>query len=486
MKTPTALTLIYLLTLFSITAAAEDGPSGMAGTVVNTEGNAVPNFSFALIPIHFDGWEMVAAIDEDELTVPALTHVLGITSDEIPVTIVQTDAMGAFSVDGIPPRFFRLWPLRHIEANTLGQWRQLIKDYIDKAEGMPGSILQNMAMKTIMPDKRIVSLQIGEATLFEFLDLLEETSMSNTELAFMPLPAETTKNMKVKVTQRLRIHARVLFADGTPVTYAPIKYRQVVNALVDDTIHKELFTDADGYFTYYTDTPGRCRVTVEYHGLTGGADSFQLDKNTPAPKNIVIALNGNKSAVSTPPDYELNLNLNPDFTLMNPKAVPFSRDIPWELVMPKKQELQKEGVWVVNPENGHGYKKIPCKDWQDAQQKALEQGAHLVSISDAAEQAWLYSIFGEKKTPFWIGLNDAEKEGNWEWDSGEPVSYTHWSVGEISHTDAEKYFVSFTEHNFGSWQAVSKMSQLWGMTRYAVIEKDGLVSKISKPQMENE
>ena len=68
-----------------------------------------------------------------------------------------------------------------------------------------------------------------------------------------------------------------------------------------------------------------------------------------------------------------------------------------------------KGVWVINPANGHAYKRIQCEDWQDAQHKAVEEGAHLVSINDEAEQHWVQVIFGGD--PFWIGLTDAEKEG---------------------------------------------------------------------------
>jgi len=30
----------------------------------------------------------------------------------------------------------------------------------------------------------------------------------------------------------------------------------------------------------------------------------------------------------------------------------------------------------------------------------------------------------------WIGLNDMRAEGQWVWDSGEPVTYVNWAAGE--------------------------------------------------------
>ena len=53
-------------------------------------------------------------------------------------------------------------------------------------------------------------------------------------------------------------------------------------------------------------------------------------------------------------------------------------------------------AWVVNPTNGHIYKKIRCKRWEDARATATAEGAHLVSINDEAEQKWLVETFGEE------------------------------------------------------------------------------------------
>lgn len=485
MKTYTALTLILLFTFCGITVTAEDTSSGMAGTVVGIDGNPIPDFLFSLIPAaHLDdSGVLVSPLDEDVFQGLALMYLLGIAPEKIPVPFVRTDAAGAFSVDGIPPGFLQMWSLPHIEVDMLVQWKQLIKNYINDAEGMPVSILMNMAMVATKPDKRIVSLQIGETAVMEFLEPYEDADIK-TGYAFMLPPEKRITDMKIKVVQRLRVHARVLFADSTPVAHTNIECQQVINGLVDDTFHIQSMTDADGYFAYYTDTPGVCRLSVVYNDLTGTAESFQLDKNTPAPKNIVITLNGNKTDDTSLIGPNVKLNLNSDFTLVIPNASPFNRNFLLESLLvseqkeTEKQEPQKEGVWVINPENGHAYKKISCKDWHDAQQIAIEQDAHLVSINNAAEQAWIYSIFGQKETPFWIGLNDVEKEGRWQWDSGEPVTYNHWTdlktVGAIPHTDAEKDYVVFTQHRFGSWQAVAPIREK--MPQYAVIEQDGLLS----------
>ncbi|KAM9335623.1 FRAS1-related extracellular matrix protein 1a [Symphorus nematophorus] len=48
----------------------------------------------------------------------------------------------------------------------------------------------------------------------------------------------------------------------------------------------------------------------------------------------------------------------------------------------------------------------------------------LASVLSKVDMDWLWDFSGRKT--FWIGLNDREGRGRWEWAGGEPVSYTNW------------------------------------------------------------
>jgi hypothetical protein len=82
--------------------------------------------------------------------------------------------------------------------------------------------------------------------------------------------------------------------------------------------------------------------------------------------------------------------------------------------------------WV---HDGQRYLLINPRTWNDAETYAQSLGGHLVTINDAAEQAWLDQTFN---FIFWTGLNDTVTEGTWQWASGEPVSYTNWASGQPS------------------------------------------------------
>jgi len=83
-----------------------------------------------------------------------------------------------------------------------------------------------------------------------------------------------------------------------------------------------------------------------------------------------------------------------------------------------------------NPANGHWYYLIATGPWSGAEQAAQAKGGHLVTINDAAENAWVNSTFNT--SGLFIGLNDVANEGTFVWASGQPVTYTNWEVGEPS------------------------------------------------------
>lgn len=99
--------------------------------------------------------------------------------------------------------------------------------------------------------------------------------------------------------------------------------------------------------------------------------------------------------------------------------------------------------WITNPSNGHSYSltvgrywgiqdeqpNVNQPDWFDAEAEAQSVGGHLVTIRNAAENAWLVSTFGGNQE-FWIGLTDWGSEGIWRWASGEPVTFTNWDNGQ--------------------------------------------------------
>uniref|UniRef100_A0A803Y4X6 Macrophage mannose receptor 1 n=1 Tax=Meleagris gallopavo TaxID=9103 RepID=A0A803Y4X6_MELGA len=68
--------------------------------------------------------------------------------------------------------------------------------------------------------------------------------------------------------------------------------------------------------------------------------------------------------------------------------------------------------------------------FSDAKLICEENKAHLATVTDRYEQAFLTSIIGFKPVKyFWIGLSDVEEQGTFRWTAGDPVTFTHWNMG---------------------------------------------------------
>jgi len=92
----------------------------------------------------------------------------------------------------------------------------------------------------------------------------------------------------------------------------------------------------------------------------------------------------------------------------------------------------------------------------DAQNQAEQNGGHVSSITDQAENDFLNQEISEL---VWIGLNDANSEGQMQWLNGEPVSYTNYDICAFcSDNDASNDYVIMHPWN-GGWSFTSHWSE---------------------------
>ncbi|KAM9718007.1 FRAS1-related extracellular matrix protein 1a isoform 1-T1 [Menidia menidia] len=81
--------------------------------------------------------------------------------------------------------------------------------------------------------------------------------------------------------------------------------------------------------------------------------------------------------------------------------------------------------WTFNDGRCHILSTERRVTWSEANKACRERyRGTLASVLSKANMDWLWDFSGRK--PFWIGLNDREGRGRWEWAGGQPVSYTNW------------------------------------------------------------
>lgn len=128
---------------------------------------------------------------------------------------------------------------------------------------------------------------------------------------------------------------------------------------------------------------------------------------------------------------------------------------------------------------GHTYHLLDTdgeKWWHEAEAEAIGLGGHLVTIDDAAEDAWVFETFAPLAVAYaasnnlpdqgtislWIGLSDHRVEGEYEWASGQASTYRNWAGGQPQGGFADEDFaailVNFIEP--GRWHDVIGDSRL--------------------------
>ena len=476
--------MLILTVLFSITgvAAAQvalEPPSGISGKVIDSEGDPVVGFMFTIQPMqHRDGYLLPDGMFPNVFQQQSE----GMEEPGMPRTTVraETDSDGTFTVANVRPG---LAQLNVIPSAILDAFEKVDPEKTRQGEQIPPELMRLMNLE---PDKRITSIQIGKITFFNHNGMRGPALFGG--LTFALKPGVMLKNVKITVKSRMQIRGQIIYADGTPLanTEGRIRTRRQdeMNLNYRSSGSASFFSDVDGYFTLYRDEPGYYTLSLEHKGLSAGAGPFLL-KDGVAPENLILTLDGNPPEGERSADQKIGIGAPIEKRKMPADAgnivieeVKVSPKVVDRVAVPPQPPKPPKGVWVINPTNGHAYKKIQCRDWHNARQKAVEEDAHLVSINDEDEQHWLQVIF--KAHTSWIGLTDVEKEGTWQWDSGEPVTYTNWATQPVfpdGQPETEKDYVVFTFRD-GEWQSVGPKSHFWRVTREAIIEKDGLVSKV--------
>ena len=332
----------------------------------------------------------------------------------IPLLISHTDAAGRFFVTGIKPG-----PIQFVAQPTSLPADEPVSSYL-------------------APDAEVLAVEIRAITFHA--PYHKHPPFGG--LTFAIEPGVHLENVEVTVKPRMRIRGQIVFADGTPLANAEIGTgirRRNIEGRGTGSSSGGSRTDNAGYFVEYVDESGFYTVTVRFQGLAVTSEEFILEADQRY-DNLVLTLDS--------------------------KPVPFE-------ALPEQVEMDNTGQWVLNPANNHSYKRVHCESWDDAQAKAVAEGAYLVSINDAAEQEWLVKLFGT--APCWIGLTDLVKEGEWGWTSGEPLTYFNWAFHKLIDADrGDEDYVFMGLSPDARWHKVGPESPEWQMPRRTILEKAGL------------
>ena len=446
-------------------SAAEDKSSTLSGRVIGTNGEPIAEASIALLYV-----KVTENGEIDTLSNRSLYPFLRQTPAHV---------HRHFNEDKVPQQNEKSEHPPFLEAKTDSDGRFTFTGITSgKAQLMVLPMENDPTPQNSKSVPEIQTIKFGKVTFrphdFSFFPPLGA-------ITFAIKPGMKIEDVEVKVLMEgpPKIQGRLVFKNGEPFADTTIEINiGYLNSGsgIGHTYSRSVHTNANGNFVFPILNLETYALSVNYRGLSAISDFFTVEAGKPY-KKVVLTLNGNPDDLSAPPF---------DTPEKDRYGLPNTR-----------------GVWIVNPANGHAYKWIESNDREDAQAKADDEGAHLVTITSEAEQIWLEAVFGNG--PYWIGLTDVLKEGEWIWETGEPVTYTNWGEEdedidlyeppvllkpfidkddiqrEVKGEEEDYVIMSsrWDEEMIGKWYpAHSKGARRHGSAQMAILEKDGTRSKI--------
>uniref|UniRef100_A0A8B9H3K5 C-type lectin domain-containing protein n=1 Tax=Astyanax mexicanus TaxID=7994 RepID=A0A8B9H3K5_ASTMX len=104
------------------------------------------------------------------------------------------------------------------------------------------------------------------------------------------------------------------------------------------------------------------------------------------------------------------------------------------------------------------------KNWTAARQDCRDRDADLVIINSREEQEFI-----KKQNEYvWIGLTDADKEKEWKWVDGSPLTTKFWRSGEPSNTYGNENCVAFSipAMTINAWNDVRCSDDAFGFCEF--------------------
>ncbi|KTF75962.1 hypothetical protein cypCar_00046669, partial [Cyprinus carpio] len=108
--------------------------------------------------------------------------------------------------------------------------------------------------------------------------------------------------------------------------------------------------------------------------------------------------------------------------------------------------------WDINAlmDNCYQFNFLARLSWSEARTSCQQQGADLLSITKVEEQIFINGLLTGYSATLWMGLNDLDLNGGWQWADSAPLKYLNWEAEMPSYDEEEDCGVISTNAQ-GRW-----------------------------------
>ncbi|XP_071027854.1 C-type mannose receptor 2-like [Oncorhynchus clarkii lewisi] len=129
----------------------------------------------------------------------------------------------------------------------------------------------------------------------------------------------------------------------------------------------------------------------------------------------------------------------------------YGKDELWGFCPVKSNDC--ETFWDTDPltDSCYQFNFQATLSWSEARISCQQQGADLLSVTKLHEQTYINGLLTGYSAALWIGLNDLDITGGWQWADSSPLKYLNWENDQPSHVEEVNCAVIRTESS-GRWQ----------------------------------
>uniref|UniRef100_A0AAZ3NSQ8 C-type mannose receptor 2 n=1 Tax=Oncorhynchus tshawytscha TaxID=74940 RepID=A0AAZ3NSQ8_ONCTS len=129
----------------------------------------------------------------------------------------------------------------------------------------------------------------------------------------------------------------------------------------------------------------------------------------------------------------------------------YGKDELWGFCPVKSNDC--ETFWDTDPltDSCYQFNFQATLSWSEARISCQQQGADLLSVTKLHEQTYINGLLTGYSAALWIGLNDLDITGGWQWADSSPLKYLNWENDQPSHAEEVNCAVIRTESS-GRWQ----------------------------------